>query len=354
MKGANESVENVPVSSYGQRAARTDVVMNGIGEYLTGPLFRSISSTHRMADRRSQQTITNQLLSAVAFGMQSMKDNEPVKPIDVDALFKAHLYAEELLKLSPEFLLEKGDVRDWAGRKFSEVSAFQYVVWAGDVRMLKMMLSCIPDTEKGAQIKAGLVQQYTEDNGLIYTFLQPDLDAAGIPVGTTHEVTLGEKQRHFNVKPLLEAYENYICNHSGRTEDENNAYWTRWIGFLQRQLPVHLLQRYCAVSNWANVLPKRSMVFYHQRTQEETSLFSAADFGVDFALMRQRINVFLDSVQGSPSLNPKESRPGLTEVLDAHDRYSSRAIKTLMFELKCELRYKNARSQEVQESPNRP
>ena len=57
--------------------------------------------------------ITSKLLIAVANGMESRAVNVAPKKND--------LYAEDLLRRSPEFLLKKGDLTDWGGRTFKNI-----------------------------------------------------------------------------------------------------------------------------------------------------------------------------------------------------------------------------------------
>lgn len=74
-----------------------------------------------------QLKITRKLLSAVAYGMESKAVNVNPQPKD--------LFAEDLLKNSPEFLLERGDIKDWGGRTFKNITAFEYALWAKDFKI---------------------------------------------------------------------------------------------------------------------------------------------------------------------------------------------------------------------------
>ncbi|MDP1615145.1 MAG: hypothetical protein Q8L68_05045, partial [Methylococcales bacterium] len=117
------------------------------------------------------------LLLAVAYGMESQKANKPVMPNDVRELFKCHLFAKDLLQKSPEFLLERAHVTDWAGRTFigritiehpegEGITAFEYALWAKDFKMIEMMLQCLNEAkisvEVREQIRSELSRQYEQ------------------------------------------------------------------------------------------------------------------------------------------------------------------------------------------------
>ncbi|WP_131739701.1 hypothetical protein [Legionella adelaidensis] len=153
--GTIERAEN-PHSNYNETIGSCEDVTGVIAKYVTGGAYGATSRFHREADTTRIRKITNQLLLAVAYGMESKEANVPVKASDAGNLFKSHLYAKELLQKSPKFLLERGDVTDWAGRTFENITAFEYALWAKDFKMIEMMLHCIPETEAGDAIRAAL------------------------------------------------------------------------------------------------------------------------------------------------------------------------------------------------------
>ena len=278
--------------------------------------YGSTSTFHRDNSGSRKLKITNQLLLAVAYGMESKAVNVPVKLKDTAGLFKSHLYAEDLLKKSPEFLLSRGNVTDWAGRTFKNITAFEYALWARDFKMIQMMLGCIPATPEGDVIWAALFEQTKQvkraiesGGGLTYTHTYdwPNLDTAGIPDGTTITVTETHTENNFNTMPLRVAYQDYITHFyhnvdgSARTWLQRDAYWTKFIGKLQRLLPVHVLQRYCDLHTPFYPRPqfngefKRSTDFYHWITSSRTALFGST-LSSDFALLRAH----RDTVEGLP------------------------------------------------------
>ncbi len=260
--------------------------------------------------------ITLKLLHAVAYGMESRDVNVDPKPSD--------LFAKDLLKRSPEFLLERAPLTDWAGRKFEGrkteahpegegITAFEYALWAKDFKMLEMMLGCIPATAEGDRIRAGLLEQYEQVTAPIYagggltyelTYDRPTQDANDIPIKDaagiwqTTPVTEVHTENHFNVTPLIDAYLDYDAKFDapGRTWDHRDACWIKIIGTLQRLLPIHLLQRYCDPDTPFAPMPsftgvfKRTTQFFNYLLQPAglQSLLSSS-LSTDFSLGRSGV-----------------------------------------------------------------
>lgn len=274
------------------------------------PAFQSLSREqfglfYNKPDEKQRATVTSRLLLAVAYGMESVDANKPVKKRDAGDLFKHNLYAKELLEKSPEYLLARGDVTDWAGRTFKNITAFEYAVWANDFKMIEMMLGCIPKTPEGDEVRKELLRQYEqvtsprfEGGGLTYTqtYLRPNVDAKGIPIKDAagnwdcEKVTVERWENHFDLTPLIEAYEDYERNFDARTCPERNACWVKGIGTLQYLLPTHILQRYCDPKTFYPLPPfngefKRSTDFCNYTINDDSSLFGSS-LSSDFAIGR--------------------------------------------------------------------
>ena len=293
----------------------THGVINTIGEKLTSEdratNYAMTSSSHRNAlygthDERTLK-ITRKLLSAVAYGMESKTVNIPMKPSDTNGLFNPNLFAEDLLKKSPEFLLERGDITDWGGRTFNHITAFEYALWAKDFKMIEMMLCCIPNTSEGDEIRAALLLQYNQVKAPIYacggltytlTYDQPCLDANDIPIQDaagnwqTTSVTEIHTENHFDVTPLLTAYKDYETHFNTRTWAQRDACWIKIIGTLQHLLPIHLLQRYCSPDTPFYPLPeftgvfKRATQFYNIHNHVGWASLLSSSLSTDFSLYR--------------------------------------------------------------------
>ena len=118
--------------------------------------------------------------------------------------------AEAMIEKDPSLLLERGDVTDGAGRPFRGITALQYAVWALDAHMWTMILPYFDGLS--APGSAGDQLRHLEKKG------------------TAHG-------RHFDFKPLLDAYAAYLANPSEET-------WCRGVGGAQRLLPDHFWQEY--------------------------------------------------------------------------------------------------------------
>lgn len=265
-----------------------------------------------------RRKITIQLGRAVAYGMESREANDPIKASDSKGLFNSNLYAKDLLEKSPEFLLERAHLTDWAGRTFKGrvteehlegegITAFEYALWAKDFKMIEMMLKCIPKGEEGDAIRKELLRQVEQvtiargqGGGLTYThtYERPKVDAAGIPTKDAagnwdcETVTEERDENHFELSLLIDDYQNYLDNCNTLTGAERNAYWVKIIGTLQRLLPVHVLQRICDPNMPFYPLPqfngafKRFMYFYNWVTNDSNSSLFTSSFSSDFALCR--------------------------------------------------------------------
>jgi hypothetical protein len=122
------------------------------------------------------------------------------------------------------------------------ITAFEYALWAKDFKMIEMMASCIPPTKEGNQIRAGLVEQCKQvtaaihaGGGLTYTmtYQRPRVDALGIPTKDnagkweTDTVTEKHTENHFNMSPLIDAYQDFSNKFDVRNFDQVEARWVR-------------------------------------------------------------------------------------------------------------------------------
>lgn len=138
---------------------------------------------------------------------------------------------ERLLKISPELMLEKTTFTDRMDRTFSNISAFEWVLWGWDTRyMVNMMLNCLPNDDKGSKLVTELKKQYAchQKNGITYI-----LDGK----------TINEK--HFDFSVLIDALKTYKASRDSWALPECKKYWCTVIGNAQRFLPVHIMQHYC-------------------------------------------------------------------------------------------------------------
>ena len=251
-----------------------------------------------------RKNITNKLLLAVANGMESRAVNIDPQPND--------LFAEDLLRESPESMLKKRAFTDWGGREFKPISAFQYAVWARDFKMIEMMLTCVytildKDWQRAEKIRAELIEQCEQvitpvsaGGGLTYKLAYNRLalgDNIPIPNGMGGWLMTAIEEVHtenyFDLNPLVNAYQDYVTHFNTRTLRQNRVCWVREIGTLQRLLPVHMLQRYCDpytpfchLQSATFTGPFKRTVQFHNVDHGPMESLLFASWSSDFALSR--------------------------------------------------------------------
>ncbi len=139
---------------------------------------------------------------------------------------------EAILKICPEYLLVHHSLRDISGAKFDSISLFQHTIWTMDVYyMANMMLDCLPKNALGEKIRLQLVEQYNELN-----VKGVDYHLNGVKF---------EKERRFNLQPLITALQAYIDNYDDWTEEQRQNHWCTVVGLAQRLIPAHIRHHYC-------------------------------------------------------------------------------------------------------------
>jgi len=139
--------------------------------------------------------------------------------------------AENMLRGNPALAWYSGTVTDLSERRFANITAFQYALWAMDWHMWTMLLKYLPKPEAAAQARA--------------------LEEGGTEYGT-----------HFDLNKLLQALDTYIKHYNSWDEDMLTDHWCKVVGGAQRMLPAHVVNEYCR--------PDRS--FLPTPTFTETSL----------------------------------------------------------------------------------
>lgn len=122
--------------------------------------------------------------------------------------------AEAMLIQNPELIFKKDFVTDYSGRKFQNISGFQYAAWSYDINMLRMMLNHISKDQK--KIASEQLEEL--------------------------EVKKTEHGAHYDFVPLLEALVTYTTN---KDQHRNSHYWRTVIGNEQKFVPAHVANEYC-------------------------------------------------------------------------------------------------------------
>ena len=141
--------------------------------------------------------------------------------------------AASILASCPHLLIHRGDVTDYSGRTFKNITAFQSSLWSMDTYMCRMMLDAIPHGLAGVALRADLIRQYEELEALGVSYEQE---------GVTHT------SQHFDFSPLIDALQYY---HDLRrvgdlvNRDEKEHLWSRVLGKAQHDVPAHVAQEDC-------------------------------------------------------------------------------------------------------------
>jgi hypothetical protein len=169
---------------------------------------------------------------------------------------------EQLLKTSPELMLEKTTFTDCSGRTFSNISVFEFVLWALDTRyMIDMMFNCLPKDENGLSLANKLEKQYLyhQEHGITYTLEEKIIT-----------------ENHFDFSVLINALQVYVDNYVTWNGPELEKHWYNVVEKAQRYLPAHVMQHYCEPNVPFYPLPKFEAEQF-VRTLEFYSYFKRAD-----------------------------------------------------------------------------
>lgn len=189
-----------------------------------------------------------------------------------------------MLEQYPELLLKPGNVTDYSGRTFKNITAYEYAYWAKDTHMCRMLETHMVNATKAVMLKR---IDAMEGDGLTY-------EQHGVVI--THS-------KHFDFTPLITALRRYVDGYDNWSATRNfaamKAAWME-VGIAQRDMPVHVVNEYCRPDrsfyprpafNEAN-LP-RVVKFYNCMANAAQHLFplvisDTAGLGVDFALTHVR------------------------------------------------------------------
>jgi serine/threonine protein kinase len=129
--------------------------------------------------------------------------------------------AEAMLKENPDLLLHAGDVTDLSKRTFTNITAFQYALWAMDWYMYNMLLEYMPREEATKQAEQASSGDWVSRHG---ETAQPLIQ---------------------NLIDALDAYIKKYDSGEFKKSIDNGEHWIRVVGGAQRLLPVHVINQYC-------------------------------------------------------------------------------------------------------------
>ncbi|MBA3536221.1 MAG: F-box protein [Tatlockia sp.] len=185
---------------------------------------------------------------------------------------------EAMLMKKTNFLTQKSLVTDYSGRKFFNISGFQYALWALDKHMWTKMLHCLPLSEEGAKVKAALLEQYRElkENGVTYQ-------------------RNGEliTERHFDFeKTIIKGLQATVRGfyYQIKTWDELDKQMFEHVGSAQKLLPMHVIYEYCSEEPFSETPkfieqpPSKTQFENNGSCKWEPWFHSDSKLGVDFVI----------------------------------------------------------------------
>lgn len=222
------------------------------------------------------------------FGRAGKEPGNRLTPILLQSVARGEQdKAASILTSCPHLLSLRGDVTDYSGRTFKNITAFQYALWAMDTHMCRMIISAIPDGVEGDGLRAELIHQYDE------------LDALGVTYQLAEQTYT---EQHFDFSRLLDALQTYVDRYDGWHQEVPinwaaiNHHWCKVVGMAQRYVPAHVAQQYCHPVRLGYPTPtfneptlERSLTFYHWLNRSQmtwwpgdgsSSLCLGEDFGI--------------------------------------------------------------------------
>jgi hypothetical protein len=127
--------------------------------------------------------------------------------------------AELISTQNSDLLLVSGDVTDLSGRKFNNITGFQYAVWALDSHMWNMMLRSknFPRDAIKQQLEGMATGSWVAEHGVSASW-QNLIDALGLYINLCHNISSWK---------------------------EATNQWNKVVGSAQRLLPAHVINEYC-------------------------------------------------------------------------------------------------------------
>jgi tRNA A-37 threonylcarbamoyl transferase component Bud32 len=136
--------------------------------------------------------------------------------------------AEAMLKSNPTLALLPGDVTDLSKRTFTNITGFQYAVWALDWRMWTMIRKHLPDEAAREQVQGFETGAWVKSHGV---HAQQLLDNLVKALQLTIDL--------YNAKKIIE------CDKA----------WVQQVGGAQLLLPAHVINEYCSPTRSFSPVP---------------------------------------------------------------------------------------------------
>lgn len=127
--------------------------------------------------------------------------------------------AEAMLKSNPALALVPGDVTDLSKRTFTNITGFQYAVWALDWHMWTMIKKYLPHEDARKQAQGFETGSWVSQHGV-----------------------------SANWQNLLDAQQKFFAECDAQNWNVANITWVQQVGGMQLLLPAHVINEYCRPS----------------------------------------------------------------------------------------------------------
>lgn len=162
--------------------------------------------------------------------------------------------AEAMLKSNPNLALVPGDIRDLSKRIFTNITGFQYSVWALDWHMWTMIRKYLSTEEAQFQAQGFEMGSWVKTHGVHAEWLLDN---------------------------LMKAYKTTITLFEQSKYNEGDKTWVQQVGRAQLLLPAHVINEYCHPTRPFDPCPnfKDSLVLPRSRKIDEGEWFTAERYG---------------------------------------------------------------------------
>jgi hypothetical protein len=209
---------------------------------------------------------------------------------------------EAIFKKFPNSLIEEITIQDKSGRRFFNISPWQYILWSLDTRyMAPILLKCLPSNDEG-EIRLNLENQtkILKEKGISYT-LKGSI--------------FNESYYNFGIIDVLT---NYLNNYNSRTPNERDSYWNNVVREEELLVPAHVAQHYCGNQSFYPTPGfdtnnfHRSLSFFNWMTKKPDSWYSS-----NLALFRGAEDGATPSLKGP---RPPSIKADLEAMKKLHDQ----------------------------------
>lgn len=208
-----------------------------------------------------------------------------------------HEAVKAMLAKNIRLLFIRGEVKDCSGRTFTNISGFEYALWALDKHMWTTMIECIPLNEEGSKkIIEILLYQYKKINteGITYQFEEKTITKnKEKTIIEIKEKTISEK--HFDFEnTIIRALKTqvYLLDTFKFDEKAISMQFIRGVGGAERKFPMHLVYEWCSKIPFTPIppfisQPPSSRQFFNRETANREDWFEPnSKLGIDFALRK--------------------------------------------------------------------